>query len=255
MEPLILQKEFTAKFNISACRAAIRKLWHFQGVIRNEINENCFELKNIGIRQVLTVGFLQYVTILLTEKDEDTTIIQIQTTPFGTVNNNEYVWQTKMEELVGIMWRELCQELETPSQQATIDIQNTSERPAERSNKNKKIWIGCIVAAVILIVLIIDVISNLGFGNKTYVYASDFWRIEMELQDGYDKGNYKLKIINQGTGYTNEYTGMYWTHNSTHNGWENYAITGYTYYQFDVATDRSKLIIQTTSGIFTLSLQ
>ncbi|MFA5449093.1 MAG: hypothetical protein WC292_01445 [Clostridia bacterium] len=278
MDSLTLQKEFTANFNISLCRAAIRKTWHFLGV-RNEINENCFELKNIGIRQGLVVGFSQSVTailtdktiefsqcvtILLTEKDESTTIIQIQTTPFATVNNNQSVWQTKMEELVGIMWRELYQALETPYKPAAYNpIQNTNTESVKQPSKNKKIWIGIAVVAVAVILAIVYLPQLFGGDNKTYKYSSQTGVvIEMTLDGGYDRGSYSLKVYNPNVyGRDNTYTGKYWTNGTTVNSYENFAITGYVFAQFYISSDRSKLIIDCYTGsgslyiTYTLSLQ
>lgn len=171
MDTLTLQKEFTANFGIDLCRSIIRTMWNYQGVIKNEISENAFELKNICVKQNFGATYPQHVTIILDKRSDNSTIITIQSSPFSAVNNNESIWKIKMEELIGVLWTELIQTLEDKVNEAdNLYSKQTKELPITKlSKKSKKIiFISvAIIAIIILLVVFIPLVKdNKANGNN-----------------------------------------------------------------------------------------
>jgi hypothetical protein len=192
--------ERTYKIRISAqqCRTVLRLdlSYNYNGVIKSEINENHFQFKNLAVNtgSVFQPNLPQIVSIRLTENADNTTAININSSPYARVADNKIAaWQNALEKLIGIVWTDICIAAESRYKNVSYtdshsdaganrsDLSNPVQSAANYPNynggynndctqqypppkNNKKIWIN-IIAAAAVIVLAIIIISQCGKGG------------------------------------------------------------------------------------------
>lgn len=216
------QRDFTLNCPIETCRTAIRLDIFYPGTIKNEVNQNCFEFKNLCVDNGIFYKKLgQYTVVLLEQKSETDTVIHIQTSPFEQVDGNEELWKTQMEQLVNFLWTDICKVVEnrknppsvfpsstSPSPNLSAQTSSTIAQPRQDSfylRHKRAIW-GIAIGLCIVVLLALILPTLMGESTQKYVGTNSNWDVVVELKAD---NTFVIEETNLSTGVVTRLTGSY----------------------------------------------